>query len=174
MTAPVCGLRARLISDPFRAQIRVALEELGWFATRPSHLPVELIDAPKDWDEPIQLNSVAVTSDDVEDLEAELGSNLTEDRWTFYVDVYAEDDVIGTHLGNDIRDVLRGKIPSVTGGDTPRLDVYNFGLATPAVFTVCDIENVTIDQVREAPKPWQRYWYTVRAEIVDTYGDEND
>lgn len=174
MTVVVGGLRARLIRDSAFTMLRDSVDALGWRDAGRRHKPVLFRAEPVPWDEEVPLNTVAVSQTDVSGDEVELGSNLSEDRWTFYVDLYAEDESVGTHLAHDIRDILRGKIPSI-GRNQPLLPVYNLAGETPEdVLFNCEIEDVLVDRANDFPKSWQRYWYVVRFIIVDYYGDEND
>lgn len=173
MSTYVGGLRARLIADSLYTMVRDALEDLGWFAAGRQHQAINMRPESVPENEQIPLNTLAVSQLDVSDLEAELGSNLTEDRWTFYVDFFAENDVVGKHLIHDVRDILRGKYPSI-GRSAPILRVYDYTQATPPVLFTVEIENVVVDQAHDFPQSWRRYWYMARCELVDAYGDEED
>jgi hypothetical protein len=169
MTAIEGGLRARLIRDSFEELVRETLQARGWFDSGRAHLPINLLSAPAAWDQPIEYNSLAVVVEDVTDEEGELGSNLMIDSWTAYADFFAENEQVGIHLIHDIRDSLRGKIPSIgrTGAIMP---VYDFTLATPVVAFYCNIENVITDRAVGFPQPWMQFMYSARAILVD----END
>lgn len=173
MSTYVGGLRVRLINDSMFQLVLNGLGALGWFDTGARHRPIVMIAEPVRWDEEVQLNTVAVTSTNTTDDELELGSNAAENRHTFYIDFYAEDDSIGRHLIHDVRDVLRGKFPSISRS-RPILPVYDFTLATPVETFVCEIENVLVDRAHDFPRAWQRHWFTVRCDVVDVYEDEND
>lgn len=167
----VGGLRTRLVFMSFQEMLRTSLEQLGWFDDGRKHQPINFITRPPDWAETVAFNSIAVTLEDVSDIDAELGSNLSEDRWTYSVDIYCEKDSVGIHLINDIRDILRGKIPTI-GRSGPTLPVWDYLAATPTPIFNCDIERVTVDRARNFPKAWQQHWWAARCDVVDTYGDE--
>jgi hypothetical protein len=171
MSMVVGGLRARLIRDCTYELVRDKVIELGWQQPGRRHLPIVFRASVVPWEEEVPLNTVAISQTDVSDEPAEMGSNLSDDSWTFYVDLYAEDESVGTHLIHDIRDILRGKMPSI-GRSRPILPVYNED-RTEVLFN-CDIEEVIIDRANDFPKAWQRYWYVCRFRVVDTYGDEDD
>ena len=173
MPTIVGGLRARLIHDSAFNTIRAGLDALGWFDEARRHAPIIMRATPAGNDEQIVFNTIAVSSSDVADDPAEMGSLLTEDRWVFYVDIYAEDDVVGRHLAHDIRDVLRGKATSA-GRTGPVLPVYDYRLATPVELFRCDIEDVMVDRAVNFPRPWQRHWWVVRFDVIDEYGSEDD
>lgn len=172
MSTVVGGLRARLIKDSFFYMLQSHLEELGWFDSGRQHMPVALIAEPRNWDEPIEFNTLVLSAEDVNDTEEEMGSNLTEDRWTYYVDFFAEDDAVGADLAGDVRDILRGKMPTI-GASRAMLRVYDYRQATPPVIAHVEIENVLLDRARNFPRPWQQHWYSVRCDLVDHYYDEN-
>lgn len=169
----VGGLRARLIHDAAFDLVRNGVEELGWTDANRRHRPVTFRARAVEWDEEVPFNTISVSQTDHSSSDAEMGSNLTEERWTFYVDLYAEDDSVGTHLIHDIRDVLRGKMPSI-GRDRPIMDILDRTQATPVSLFICDIENVIVDRANDFPKSWQKHWYVIRFEVVDAYGDETD
>lgn len=169
----VGGLRARLIEDSLVQMITDSLRALGWMDPARQHLPLNIIDEPVDPDVEIPLNTIAFEASIVSDKPAEVGSNLTEDRWPFYIDVYAESKALGTHLSNDIRDILRGKFPSI-GRTGPVLDVYDLRQATPPWIFGCVIENVRCDKGHNWPQPWRQHWYSISLDLIDTYDDEDN
>lgn len=169
---PVGGLRTRLILRSFQEMVQSSLDALGWFDLNRRHQPLNFIVRPPDWAETVDFNSIAITCEDVTDDDAELGSNLTDDTWTFSVDVYCEKDSVGISLIGDVRDILRGKIPSI-GRTGPILPVIDYQATTPSQIFVCDIERVTVDRARNFPKAWQQHWWAARCDVIDTYGDED-
>lgn len=131
---------------------------------------MRFIEEPGNWDEPIEINSIVVTGGDAVDDPLELGSMATEDRVTYYVDFYGEDESIGLDVSGDIRDILRGKIPSI-GRTQSTIPVYDYRDATPGIAFYCDLENVLVDRGRGFTQPWMRYWFSVRVELIDeNYG----
>lgn len=169
----VGGLRARLIRDSFEYLLRSSLGDRGWFDANRRHEPVTIVSAPADWDEPMAMNTIAVNASNVDDIPGEMGSNYTEDTWTYYVDFYAENEVLGMDVANDIRDILRGKLPSI-GREATSFDVYDFSDATPPVIFQCELENVIVDRARGAVQPWEKFWFAIRCDVIDAYGDEFD
>lgn len=172
MTTIVGGLRTRLIKDSAFQVVQASVAALGWMDTGRRHTPVTFRATPVPFDEQVPFNTVSVAAAGMRSEEAEMGSNLSDDTHTFYVDLYAESDDLGTHLIYDIRDILRGKMPSI-GRGAPVLPVSDYNHATPTVIFTCQIEDVMVDRANDFPKPWQRYWYVCRFDVVDTYGDEN-
>lgn len=168
MTSVEGGLRARLIRDSLEELVRSGLTARGWFDPGRRHSPIVFVPEPNDWDEPIEANSLAISGGDSIDDPLELGSTASEDRWTFYVDFYAEDESVGTDVSGDIRDLLRGQLPSI-GRTNPVLPVLDFREATPTELFTCDIESVVLDRGRGFSQPWLRWWYTVRLDLVDEY-----
>lgn len=171
MSTFVGGLRTRLIQDSLRSTVEDGLTALGWFGTARRHRPVHMIDRPPKWDEPIELNSIVAALEGRSEADAEMGSNLTVDTWQVYVDIYAESDTIGLQLSGDVRDILRGKIPSI-GRSRSVLDIYDYTQATPPIFTSLELRNVNEDRARNFPHPWQQHWFVVLADLEDEYMDE--
>lgn len=173
MTTLVGGVRTRMIQDSFRNMIVDGLTDLGWFDTNRKHRPIRIIDRPNKWDDPIEFNSMVISLEDRDDSYGEMGSNYMIDTWTAYIDFYAESDPLGMQVQGDVRDILRGKIPSIGRTDSC-FDVYDYRMATPVAFTTVQINNVVDDRARNFPNAWQAHWFVVRAELEDDFLDEED
>jgi len=172
----VGGLRSRLVKESVYSLIYDGLDELGWFDTNREHEPVEMIPRPLDWNEEARPNLIALSEEDVDELEMELGSNLSEFYWDFYIDVYAEDGSIGMHLAGDIKDILQGRFTSIisVGPVIPVID-YTQTAATPIELFNVNVEEVSMSKVRrDAPKAFQRNWWVIYFKVVDEYATELD
>lgn len=167
------GLRTRMISDSLRNMVVDGLTDLGWFSTPRWHAPIHIIDRPNKWDDPVEFNSLVISLEDRDDIPGELGSNYTVDTWTVYIDFYAESDPLGMQVAGDIRDILRGKLPSIGRTDSS-FDVYDYRMATPTSFATIQIMNVVDDRARNFPNAWQAHWFVVRADLEDDFMDEDD
>lgn len=180
MSAYVGGVRDRLIFDSVYAEIRDALDGLGWFDDPvdsqgdPLRRPFRLQPEGFGDDGPVTPNVAGVTFSTYDgDDEMEMGSMLTENRLVFYVDVYAENDDVGRHLAGDLRDLLRGRMPSI-GRGRPYVDVLDYNQATPTTVFTVEIANVSSDHPVGAGVEHRKHWWVLRFEIVDTYTDEDD
>ncbi len=175
MTTVVGGLRERLIHDSCYTMLNAALDSLGWFDTDRAHAPVTFVArAFGPQDEP-PLNSVSLAPQNASSDPIEMGSGLEENTHTYYVDVYAEDDSIGLHLSGDIKDILRGKFPSIgrSRPNVPVLDLRIDPVPEEPLF-YCEIQDVIRDKAVASQKQWQRHWWAVRFDLVDAYDDEDD
>lgn len=159
------GLRSRLMERSVLAGIRTALDALGWFDAGRQHAPINLVAHQYELDEEVPLNTVAVWFDNVDENPEELGSGLTEHSIDLWVDVYAQDDSLGKHLADDIRDVLAGRM-AAAGRSDPSFAVSD--LDDDPLFVV-QIENTKRARARGFPHPWQRHWWVVSATVIDTY-----
>jgi hypothetical protein len=174
------GLRSRLVTDSLRITVLAGLQTLGWFDptisdTPPGprrHRPVRYVARPVNWNEPIEPNCFAVSSEIMEEEEHGLGGEV-EDKLHLYIDLYAENDQIGWHLARDIRDLLLGRLPG-TGRAGPVIDVYDLRMATPAPFTQVDIDEITIDRVHSEALQYQNHWFVIGVDLLDEYLDEWD
>lgn len=173
MTVPVGGLRARLIRDSFYNYVKDGVVARGWTNTGRRHTPFQFIPQPGEWSEEVPLNSIAVSAEDVLDEEAEMGSQLTDDTWTYYVDIYAEGEAVGQDVAHDIRDMLRGKFPSI-GMGVQAFPVWDYRMPTPDILFSCEISSVVSDRARNFPQAWRRYWFSVRCDVLDSYETELD
>lgn len=173
MTAIVGGLRARLVRESLFNTLNDSLDALGWFDHDRQHQPIEFLSAAVDDTTEIKFNTVAIADADLTTIEAEIGSMLTEHRWSFYVDIYAENNALGVQLAYDIKDILEGRMPSI-GRTDGSFTVYDYRSATPTMFTICQIENVMVDRAQGFTEPWRRWWYSVALTVVDYYGTDAD
>lgn len=162
------GLRARLIHDSLYKMIEDSLDQLGWFDGAPGRENVRMTPEPLALNKEIPLNTIALADFDMDEEEAELGSDFSEVTWQFYVDFYAADKSIGIHLINDVRDILRGKMYSI-GRTAPVLEVYDWTLATPVSIFFCDVEDVIVDRPEIAADTWLKNWYSARFILRDSY-----
>ena len=164
----VGGTLHRLISDNLFNVIKDSLDDLGWFNPNRKHKPVHLIPESVDDRDTIELNTIAISDESVDEDEMELGSTLAEHRYQYFVDIYAESKAVGQHLAGDIRDVLKGRFGSI-GRIEPVLEVIDLTQATPGVQFIADLENIAQDRARVFNKPYQKYWYVVSFEVVYEY-----
>lgn len=171
MATLVGGLRARFIKDSIFYCLHTALTDLGWFDAGRQHAPISFNGFVTPNLDPIPINSVSLSDESMHNVDLELGSTAVMTTWVFYVDFYAEDDDLGKHLINDVRDILGGRMSTI-GRPDASVPVYDWRMATPTkVFTV-GIDNLMIDRAHDFPKPWQKHWYTCRFDVTDAYGDE--
>lgn len=164
----VGGLRARYLQDSLTYLITNGLVQLGWFDTDRSHRPLRFVPAPLDWNQPIICNLLTVSTVSRRTEFIELGSDLSEDNVATTVDIYGESESFGIDLANDIRDLLRGRLPGgATGGVA---NIFDLASNPPPV-----IGYVTIDEPRVACQPTKIasaraiHWFTVDFNLLDTY-----
>lgn len=169
----VGGLRARLVHESIYRGIQDALDGLGWFDAGRNHADVQFLPAGVDDEETVPKNTAALTAFDVDETEEEMGSLLTENRWTYYVDFYAENEAIGTHFIGDIKDIVGGRMPSI-GRDRPHFPVYDYTQATPTLLFYVEVEGVIVDRPSVYERPWHRTLRVCRFDIIDSYGTEDD
>jgi hypothetical protein len=174
MTDYVGGIRSRLIRDNFRRMIEESLTELDWMNPNRKHLPVTVKSGPFDPDQEIKPNVVGISIENVDSEELEMGSILEETRHYAYIDIYAQDDPIGTQLSGDVFDIIRGKfnalaVSEIANGRLNVLDLTNSGQAS---LFWCELENYEISRVRTWTKNLNKFWWVIAVEIVDAYTDD--
>lgn len=174
--AYVGGLRARIIHTNLYDVINDGLSDLGWLADSNSRNPVVVRMTQVDNDEQIVPNVVSITAEDVNSSPAEMGSGLSDSIWLYYVDVYAEDNVLGLHLANDIKDILQGRFTNSVSRIGPEITIYDSSVvsATPIELFSVSIDDVEVDKSRFFEKPFQKNWWVVSFSVTDTYNDESD
>ena len=173
MTTYVGGIRLRLIKDSFYEMVNQALDDRGWFDSNRRHKPIEFLRDRVDPDDQIIPNKISLATDDMLSYEAELGSGLEENVWAFSLDIFAESDDLGLELAGEIRDILRGKIPSI-GRSEPSFSVLDYTAASPSHLFYCEIQEIEFGKIRNTQKPYNRYWWTVVCDVIDYYADEED
>lgn len=165
------GLRKRLIRDNLYYAISNSLDTLGWFDNTLSEQPVTLLAEQIDSSTEIKPNKIGLSTEDSLNRPIELGSNLEEDSWEIYFDIFAENEAVGIHLSGDIYDILRGKIAGRTGSVLSVYDLTQTG--EPYLFS-CNIEDIEMARVREWERPFNKYWWVVGCLIKDQYYGEGD
>jgi hypothetical protein len=162
------GKRDRLIRDAVAGVVKDGIDSLGWLSGTRKHLPINWRDeAITETDTVVPLNTITLVSDSERDEERELGTNATEDRWSFWVDFYAENEDIGREMIGDVRDILRGKYPSI-GRTAPVVLVYDPLSDPPELLFGLEIENVEPDRPpRQTQRPFEQFWFTCSFDVVD-------
>lgn len=176
MTEAIGGWRDRLIWESCHRALHDALEDLGWFndlgnASKPIDPIVWSTKSLKD-DEVIPPNFLVLSSEDTDGDSAEIGSSLTEDSVEMWLDFYPVNDALGRHLMGDVRDLLRGKMPTV-GFSEAGLMVVDYRPASLSDTSGEDLFWVDIEGVAEVHNagnpatPELRTWRSVTWRIVD-------
>lgn len=170
------GRRARLNHMAMYEVIKDGLTELGWMDDDREHMSVTVTTEQVDRDETVEPNIVVVAPEDVDEMDMELGSNLAEHRWIYYIDIYAEKDSLGLHLATDIRDLLKGRFSSSVSRRGPNITVYDRSVssATPIELWNVELENVTMDRSRFYEQPHEKHWWVIQFTLVDEYDTEED
>lgn len=169
MTDVVGGLRTRFIHDSLTAVLEKGLGLQGWFDPGRQHQPLTLLHGPHHWDVPVAYNAIVLTNQAIEvNDEVEVGSNLSTDRLAITIDFYAENDALGVEVTNDMRDLLRGRLPG--GADNAGFPILDFRLPTPAPIGRAEVLDVRVQRsLVQVPEEWVRHVYTVATTIGDTY-----
>lgn len=172
-TNPVGGVRVRLIKDAVYTVINSGLTSLGWFNGGRQHAPLSIRTEAVKPDEEVPMNTISIEDANITGLDAELGSFEMENRMDYFIDFYAESDALGTHVINDIKDILRGKI-TVLGRSTTAIPVYDVSNATPHIIFYVDVDSVRVDRAHQFTHPWQEHWYSISLVLTDYYGSDLD
>lgn len=175
MSELVGGLRSRLVRDSLLAFFHQGLEELGWLDSGRRHQPIKLIYRPNSWNEIIEPNLVALSSDEEPPpLSVEMGSGLMSIAVDFELHMYTESESLGLDLSGDMKDYLRGRVGS---WQKPIIPLQDLRQATPPVFGYASVNTDSIQIVREATrydKPWLINWFILAFTLVDTYDSTGD
>lgn len=171
------GLLDRLVFDSFVRMLRESLDALEWFDTGRWHDPFTLRTSPVPVKEEIPPNTIVVTFEDATDEPGEIGSTLSIDTTVVWIDIYPvgkkpdQSMSLGRHIAGDVRDILRGKMPSVNRTD-PSFMVYDLteagvGDSDPDELFLVQIDNVEVLRDHNPPSSPGRFWFSVTADLVE-------
>jgi hypothetical protein len=171
MSTYVGGKRLACIQDSFYRMVSDSMGDLGWLTSNPgTRQDVTILAEQINSGTEIRPNKIGISSEDMTGANWEMGSNLSEDRWDIFIDIFAENEFVGVALAGDIRDILRGKI-----GEIDRLHanfpVYDY--EDDSIMFYCQLENIEINRIRDWDRPYNKYWWVVACQIVDYYYDDN-
>ncbi len=170
----VGGTRVRAVFDSVYNEVNTALAALGWFDSGRQHSDIVFRTEPYADKEEVPLNTLILVSGDSRvNQSVELGSDYSEHRRDFFLDFYAESQSLGEHVTFDIRDLLEGRMPSISRSE-PEIDLYDYSQATPTFIRALEVEFVDVDRAHNFAFPWQKHWYSVSFTTVDCYGNEDD
>lgn len=169
MTDIVGGLRSRLLHDSLYAFVHTGLGDQGWFDSGRNHRPIRFVPRPARWDEAVELNTMAMAFGPIEMQDMEVGSGLTQDDIAVVFDFFAENDSIGDHVSNDVRDLLRGRL----GSGRATFPLQDFRQTTPTKVGYVLVDEVWIERPSAiAEKEFRRHWYQIRCVAQDVYTDD--
>lgn len=146
------GLNLRLVSDNVYNLVDELISDGDWNDTGRANKTVTVINTPLDSGELIEPNLVSVVMEDINHADVEIGSNLTDQRMTFVVDIIAENQSVGLHLAGDITAMFQSLY---------NFPVYDLTLATPTVLFYCDIEGVVQERNRMYESKYAKFWWVV-------------
>ena len=176
MSTVTGGKRTHFIWDSTFYMIHDALDALGWFDRNRDHSPINFTASPTDNLTEIPPNTITLVPENTSSLDIELGSILAEKTYTFWVDMFMEDELVATVIANDISDILEGRMASA-GRTNNWVTVFDYTTATPTQIFSCEIINVELHrgtEGRAAGQEWRRNWHACAFDLIDTYADESD
>ena len=151
------GLRDRFIAESVFEHINNELTAKNWFALDASHTPLTVVYSfPEDTD-PVQKNTLAMSTGNADTAYVELGSLAFAKGIMLFFDFYAENDPIGQQLIGDIEHFLM---------KNPSLDVYDYENAKAVLFQA-QVEDAYVRRPVRVTQPWQKHWITLSVEIED-------
>lgn len=156
------GTRSRLIRESIYQELHRVLDELGWL----DH--VTFVPEPLDNNSEIPLNTLALSEEDEQLDEGEMGSTFTVARSSYYLDFYGANQAIATDVTGDLAAALRGRLPEVDRTHAT-IDVLDYRLATPTALFSVDVTSVRRDRTLNPTKPWLKHWHMVWFTIEDEY-----
>lgn len=164
----VGGTLHRLVTDNLFNMVHDSMSDLGWFNAGRKHQSVKMVAESVENRETVDFNTVALSDEEIDGEELELGSTLEEVRFGYFWDIYAESRAVGQHIAGDIRDILKGRFGTI-GRNNSTLSVLDLTQASPSELFVAQIEDVVQDRARVYLKPYQANYYTVSCSVFYEY-----
>jgi hypothetical protein len=171
--AYVGGKRQRLIKDNLKRHIEEGLDTLGWFDAGRPHKTVRIIADQVEPSEEVTPNLIGVMIEDFSFEEMGMGQDwsLQENTINAFIEVFAENNAVGQHLTGDIYDLIRGKFTDIY--DDTSFEVLDLGVDDSFLFR-CDFEDFEVMKNRSWDLSFNKYWWTIAVDIIDTYRDDRD
>lgn len=151
------GLNLRFIHDNLVLLVSDLIDDSDWNDTGRHNLSVAVVSDHLDPDEEIKPNLISVVPEDILHSDAEVGSNLTNQRITFAIDILAESHAVGLHLAGDITTYFQALY---------NFPVLNLAQATPTPLFYCDIEGVVQERNRLYENKRNKFWWVVSFHVV--------
>ena len=151
------GLRDRFMTESVFEHVNTELTAKSWFATNAIHAPVSVVYSFPDDADPVQKNTLAMSTGNADTGYVELGSLAFSKGIILFFDFYAENDPIGQQLIGDVEHFFM---------KNPSLDVYDYENAKAVLFQA-NVVDVSVRRPTRVTQPWQRHWLTLSVEIED-------
>lgn len=162
----VGGTRDRAVHQSVYNFLKNHLTTLDWFDSGRAHQPINFIAGrPKQASEAtVPVNTVALVDEEVAVSDFEMGTDGTQNKYKFTLEMYAESDSVGRALMGDVRKLLAGQYPGLSL--YPIIDLMDYS-QTPAVYVdymdVCDI----VWSHPTSKDLYQRFWFQVSWTVTD-------
>ena len=151
------GLRDRFVYESVFEHVNIELTAKGWFGLDATHTPVTVVYAFPEDEDPVQKNTLAMTSGNADTGYVELGSLAYAKGTILFFDFYGENDPISQQLIGDIEHFFL---------KNPSLDVYDYENAKAVLFQAQVLDSLVRRPTR-VTQPWQKHWITLSVEIED-------
>lgn len=173
MAGVIGGRLFRLVENNFYVVVESGLRDLGWFDPNRRHKPVTVIPESIDPDDdlPIEPNLVSVSFENAREFGVELGTNLSENVCSAFVDIYAESKAVGMDLAGEVKDIIGGRY-SAASLENPSFPIMNFSQATPTEISWALVSDIEVVRNRFYSSPHKRYWWTVACNVTYYYSDD--
>lgn len=163
------GRRDRAVFESFANHVRDGLVACGWIdgSGRPQFTfrtkPVPEIDS-------VPPNTVVVSVDAIDSYDAELGSNMSVNEHSAWVDVYTDTEyehgqALAREIIGDLRDMLRGQYYSL-GYDEPVMTLWDYSQNPAVKAGYCLLEDIQTIQDNSL-KLSKRNWVALAVKIVE-------
>lgn len=156
----------RLMLDSLALAVEETLAVHGWFDPGRQHKPITVATGTSSPTDPITTNTLAIVATMVLTEEMEVGSDLLQDTSFVVMQFHAENEALGVHLINDLRDAMRGRIAG--GMPRGRFPILDLRMATPVPVAYAAIRDVVTDRnVAAVTSVWNRNVHTVACYVDD-------
>lgn len=160
------GTRDRAVHQSTFNFLKDHFTALGWFDSGRAHQPINFIAGrPKQASETtVPINTVVLVDEEVESKDFEMGTEASEDKYQFTVEMYAENEAVGRALMGDVRKLVSGQFPGRS--IYPIIDLYDYS-QDPAVYvSYMDVTDVKWSHPT-SKELYQRFWFKVEFAVTD-------
>lgn len=160
------GKRIRLIEENFRHLVKKGVKDLGLMESAAVKPAITFQTEMPDTSKAVQPNTIAVTAEDIDTYDHEIGDGIIRHEFNMYVDIFAANRSIGLELVGDIVSILRGRNEAINR-IAPILPVYDLSQqGSPEIFS-CDIEEIRSAKVETDAKSFNRFWWSIGCLVID-------
>lgn len=151
------GIVDRFVRESVFEAANVELTTKGWFAAGRGHEPIVVTYEFPEEDDPVVINTLAMSVGDSDVDYVELGSTNFSKSHVYVFDFFAENDSLGSELIGDLQDRFF---------NSPSIPIYDYENAKAVLF-YAEVVDAFTDRPRRVTQPWQKHWHSLGIDIEE-------